>query len=513
MQAANRVVKNTGILYIKMAITVFISLYTVRLVLSALGVKDFGLFNVVGGAIAMLGFLNGAMTEATQRYMSHSQGAGDIQRMNKIFNMSILLHGLIAILILILFEIAGYFFFHGILNIEPSRIETAKLIYQFMIISTIYTVISVPYNAILNAHENMLFYSLLGILEAVFKLSIAFTITYISGDKLKYYGALMALSSILLLIVNRLYCRRKYPETRIAIRTHYDKKLLHEMSSFAGFNFLGSASSLLAGYGSGIILNSFFGTSVNASNGIAVQINGQLLAFSNTMQKALNPVIVKSEGGGNRNLMVKAALSGCKFSFLLFAFFCIPMLIETPYILNLWLKIVPDWAIVFCRLTLAFTLIEQVTITLGIAISAVGNIKKINIYSSIINLIFIVALIMAFHLGAAPYYLSLLAILLASSMVTLKLFYAKKYCGINYSLFFRSVFLKILVVFVIAISLATMPLLFMNQSVIRLLLVCTLSSIAFFISSYIFAFSLEEKNIFKDLAGVVLSKIKKKEQL
>src|SRR6266542_4486204 len=160
MKAANRVAKNTAILYAKMAITIFISLYSTRLVLSALGSRDFGLLSVVGGAIAMLGFLNASMASATQRFMSFAQGEGDTQKINKIFNMSILLHMRIVFIIFIVLEVTGYFIFHNVLNIDPTRIDTAKWIYQFMIVSTLFSVISVPYDALLNAHENMLFYAI-----------------------------------------------------------------------------------------------------------------------------------------------------------------------------------------------------------------------------------------------------------------------------------------------------------------------------------------------------------------
>ncbi len=186
-----------------MAITVSISLYVTRLILAALGSKDFGIFSVVGGAIAMLGFLNGSMTAATQRFMSYAQGEGDIHKINKIFNMSILLHLIIVCIIFFFLEIAGYFIFNGVLKIDSGRLDTAKMIYQFMIISTLFTVISVPYDALLNAHENMLFYAILGIIESLLKLAIAVYITYTTSDKLLYYGALMALLSIILLIINR----------------------------------------------------------------------------------------------------------------------------------------------------------------------------------------------------------------------------------------------------------------------------------------------------------------------
>ena len=379
MQAAHRVAKNTGILYARMAITVFISLYATRLVLAALGVADFGLFNLVGGVIAMLGFLNSSMAQATQRFMSFAQGQGDLEKVKRIFNMSIILHAGIAVLMVLVLEIVGYFFFTGILNIAPERLEVAKIIYHFMVASTFFTVLAVPYEAVITSHENMLFYAILGIIEALLKLGIALYITYSVLDHLVAYGFLMAALSVFLLLLRRIYCHRNYVECVLNFRKYYEKDLMKEISSFAGWSLLGSASSMIANYGQGIVINVFFGTLVNAAQSIAAQISGQLGAFSLTLSKALNPLIDKSEGAGNREMMLKATLGGTKISFFLLSFLYIPFLVKMPYILSLWLKNVPEFTVIFCRLLLIRNLIEQFYIPLTNALGAVGNIKKYQI--------------------------------------------------------------------------------------------------------------------------------------
>lgn len=507
MSTANRVVKNTGILYIKMVITMFISLYSTRLVLAALGVSDFGVFNVVGGAVAMLGFLNASMAGATQRFMSFAQGACDFNKINKIFNMSVILHLTIAGILFIVLEVAGYFFFNGILNIAIERQHTAKLIYQFMIISTMFTVMSVPYDALLNAHENMLFFSILGVFEALMKLTIALSITYLIGDKLLLYGLFTATLSITLLIINRIYCHRIYAETKIALKKMYDKKLLIEMSNFAGLSFIGSASSMIAGYGSGIILNFFHGTIVNAANAVSGQLNAQLMTFSSNMLKALNPVIAKSEGNGNREFMIKATLTGTKFSFFMFAILGIPFIIETPYILSVWLKNVPEWAEIFCRLSIVFTLIEQTASTLGTAIGAVGDIKKSSIYSSITSLGFMLILFIVFHLGAAPYFMPIISILAAITMVLIKLYFAKKLCGISYKIYYSQVFIKIFVVSIISLLTGVLPMFFIAPSFIRLIIVGLFSVTSFIVTLYYYALSIDEKLMLIKMKNLLLSKI------
>ena len=354
-QAIHRVATNTGILYARMAITVFISLYATRLTLNALGIEDFGLYNLVGGVIAMLGFLNASMASATQRFMSFAQGEGDLDKIKRIFNMSTLLHLGIAVAVVIVFEVAGYFFFNGLLNIEPARLPIAKLVYQFMVASTLFTIISVPYEAVITSHENMLFFAITGVIESALKLGIALyitygtldlpthlsyttehlNITYSTFDNLVIYGLLMALLTVLMLLVKRIYCHKKYPECEISFKKHYNKTLLMQISGFAGWSFLGSASSMIANYGQGLVMNIFFGTTINAAQGIAGQISGQLGVFSTTLIKALNPMIDKAEGAGDRSLMLKATMMGSKVSFFLLMVIYIPFLIEMPYILKL----------------------------------------------------------------------------------------------------------------------------------------------------------------------------------
>ena len=509
MQAAHRVAKNTLILYARMAITVFISLYSTRLVLAALGVSDFGLFNVVGGVISMLGFLNSSMAAATQRFISYAQGAGDVEKVKRIFNMSTLLHWGIAIVILLVLEIAGYFFFKEILNIAPERLGVAKIIYQFMVISTLFMVISVPYEAVITSHENMMVYAILGIVEAVLKLGIAFYITYSIHDHLIAYGLLMALLSIFLLLIRRLYCHRKYAECVLNFKFYYDKPLLKEMSGFAGWSLLGSSSSLLANYGQSIIINVFFGTIVNAAQGIAGQISGQLNVFATTLIKALNPVITKSEGAGKRSNMLKATMMGSKVSFFLLLFFYIPFFIELRYIFKLWLKNVPEYAVIFCRLLLIRNLIEQLFIPLTSAISAQGNIRAYQIRSSILLLFPLVISYFLFKNGYPPYVLYIIFIIYTIVASGIILFYTKKNCQLSIKAFFFNIILRCFACLFIVFAVAILPYITMQESLIRLILVSLVNTIIFILFVYIIGFSKNEKQKINELIKIMYNKVRK----
>jgi O-antigen/teichoic acid export membrane protein len=492
--AAKRVVMNTGILYAKMGITMFISLYTTRLILNSLGASDFGIFNIVGGAIAMLGFLNAAMAGATQRFMSYAEGEGNKDNQKNIFNISVVLHFGIAVLLGIVLLSAGYFFFNGILNIPEERMYAARMIYYFMIISTMFTVMTVPYDAVLNAHENMLYYAIVGIIESVLKLAVALIVVYTMSDKLIVYGALMAAISLFVMIIMRVYCHKKYEECVFHPRRYYDKALMKEMTGFAGWNFVGSMSSLGGNYGNSIIVNHFFGVKLNTAIGVGNQLQGQLLAFANNMIKALNPLIIKKEGEGERGQMIKYSLVGCKYSFLLFAFFAIPFLIETPLLLKLWLKQVPEWTVLFFRLMLIRTLLEQLTIFLETSISAHGNIKLMNIYSCIFNLFPIPILCILFSLHFPPYWMYIIAILfMVFGLNGSVLYLCHKQIGFQFRDFFRNVISPCFTLFSVTFLFSCLPSAFFYESIIRIIITVCISIVTFMFLFYYRILTVEQR--------------------
>ncbi len=507
MGAANRVAVNTGILYARMAITVFISLYATRLVLAALGAEDYGIFNVVGGAIVMLTFLNNAMASASQRFMSYAHGEGDEGKQKKIFNVSVIVHFVIGIFLVAIMEIVGYFLFKGVLKIDVERIAVAKLIYHFLVVSTFTSVISVPYNAVLNAHENMLFVAILGVIESLLKLSIAFYVTYTGFDKLASYGFLMAMLTILLLLIGGFYCHKKYDEVEINIIKYYDKPLLKEMTGFAGWSLLGSSSSMIANYGQGIVINMFFGTVINAAQGVAAQVSGQLGAFATTMMKALNPIIAKSEGAGNRSMMLRASVIGGKVSFFLLMFFYVPVLVEMPLIFNFWLKNVPEFTVVFCRLLLTRNLIEQLFLTLSSSIAAVGNIKKYQIFSSILNFLPLPVSYVLFVYGFPPYFLYIVFIVYAVLKGGVVLYFSKRDCGLDVLSFAKHSILRATLSFSFTIALASLPVAFMNEGFMRLLCVFVVSFIAYLIFVAFIGFRGDERKIFTRMINEVLGRV------
>lgn len=450
---ANRVIKNTGYLYAKMGITMFISLYTTRLILNSLGTSDFGIFNIVGGAIAMLGFLNAAMATATQRFMSYSKGEGDKEKQRKIFNISILLHIGISGVIAMVLIIAGHIFFNGVLNIPIERIFAAKIIYSSLIVSTVLTVINVPYDAVMNAHENMKYYAIVGIIESILKLAVAITCVYTLYDKLIIYGILTACIPLMTLTIMKVYCHRKYEECIINPRIYWDKSLMKEMTSFAGWNLLSSVSAIVSQYGLNIVINYFFGVLLNAAQGIANQVSGVLTTFSSNALKALNPIIIKSEGAKDHERMIYTTLLGCRISFLIFGAFSVPFITIMPQILKFWLKNVPDWACIFCQLQLLRTLLEQLFLSLSTAIQANGKIKKVNLTTMWLNFTPLILTPIFFHFGYAPYWLYIIWIVCWSVLRGFViLYYTHKFIGLSYTYFVKSVLYPCLITFITPMS-------------------------------------------------------------
>jgi O-antigen/teichoic acid export membrane protein len=508
MKASHRVVINTGILYARMGITVSLSLYTTRVVLIALGIGDFGIFNLVGGVIAMLTFLNSSMTEATQRFMSFAHGQGNETRQHNIFNVSVMLHAGIALLLIGILEIAGYFLFNGVLQIAPDRMHAAWIVYQCAIASTFFTIISVPYDAVINARENMLLFAVLGVVEAVLKLLIAFAISSTSHDKLVLYGVLFTLLSFILFAFRVIYCSARYFECTLALHRYFDKALFHEMTSFAGWSFLGSSTSILSNYGQGIVLNMFFGTVVNAAQGISNQVSGQLGAFAGTMLRALNPLIAKSEGAGDRAMMLKATLMGSKVSFFLLMLFYVPMLVEMPYIFEIWLKNVPDYAVIFCRLLLLRNLINQLYATLISSISAVGKIREYQISMSLLNLLPLVLSYILFSMGMEPYFLYLSFLAYSVGEFILVLVFSKLKFSMSIRSYLEDVVVRCSAAFLICLGASCLPLLFMGQGLGRLLAVLTLCLISYIPSVWFVIFSSDDRYSVLRIVASLFSAIK-----
>ena len=287
-----RMAKNAGMLYFRMLLTMAVALYTSRIILQTLGVEDFGIYNVVAGFVTMLGFLNSAMSSATQRFLAFELGKPDIKDVRGIFSMSLNIHIIIALFVFVLGETIGLWFVRTQLTIPIDRMMAAEWVFHLALLSFMVTIISVPYNALIIAHERMKVFAWVSIIDVTLKLLIVFMLSWFGMDKLVLYGLLSLAVVFTIAMVYRVYCKNKFVESRF--RLYWDKKLFHIMLSYTGWNLWGNIAAVMSGQGVNILLNIFFGPSVNAARAIAMQVSGALNSFVQNIQVAINPQIIKS---------------------------------------------------------------------------------------------------------------------------------------------------------------------------------------------------------------------------
>lgn len=492
-----------------MGVTIFVSLYSTRLILASLGAADFGIYTVVGGAIAMLGFLNSTMANATQRFMSYAEGEGMVEKKRAIFNVSLVLHLAVAIATFLLLILAMFPLFDGVFNIQSDRIPAAIIVYFCLIFSAILTIVNVPYDAVMTSHENMLYYSIIGIFEAVLKLGVAFACVYTAHDKLILYGVLMACIPLMTLTIMKVYCHHYYEECVIAPRRYWDKSMLKQIGGFFGWNFLTAISSLFSAQGIGIVLNHFFGTVLNAAQGVAQQVNGALSHFSGNMMKALSPVITKSAGAHDNKAMNRAALAGCKFSTFMTMFFAIPLSLEVNYVLGLWLSEVPVWAALFVVLQLAQTIIVQIADSASIAIYAKGDIKHYAILKSLMNATPLITVWIAFKMGGGPVWLYIpMLIIWGVGGDLVIIYYANCKCGLDVKVYISNVVLPIIGTLFIMLFSGTLPISYMEDGFGRLIFTFLATSIGMFIAGLLFAITNDEKKLLVDVVRRVIKRNK-----
>lgn len=508
---ASRIAKNTGYLYLRMGISMFISLFTTRLILQSLGAEDFGIYNVVGGAIHMLGFLSAAMADPTQRFMSYYEGRGDKNGIKKVFNITVIMNICVSALVLVLFIVAGFWLFDGVLNIKEDRVFAAQIVYASLVISAVFSVISTPYGAVLNAHENMRYYAFVGIFESVLKLLVAIWVVYTSTDKLILYGILMAIIPIICFVIMLVYCNKNYEECVYNPKHYWDSGIAKDTLSFAGWSFVFSSLSMVGSHGLGIVLNHFYGAVLNAAQGISSQVNSLLLTLSKNLQKAVSPVITKREGAGERNSMISITISTSKLSYYLFSFFSIPIFFEASYILDLWLKDVPEWAVAFVRLQIIQNLLLQITMNFSVAIAAEGRIKWYNITTSIMWVLPLIFTFLLFNWGYGPlamYYLTLVC--LGVGINILNVYYFHRNCGMSYGVFVKELLIPVLIVTIVQVLTALLLTELIQSSFTRLVLT-TISCIGVgCLAVYYIGVNDSEKLLIDNLMGKILKRIFRK---
>ena len=370
-----RIAKNTLALYMRMGVTMLVSLFTSRVVLQTLGVEDFGIYNVVGGVVVLFSFLNAAMSSATQRFLNFELGRGNVAQVGRVFSMSMSVHFAIAGAVLLLAETLGLWFLNTQLNIPAERMAAANWVYQFSVASTLLGIMLVPYNATIIAYERMTFYAWASIATTFLRLGIVYLLVIGNTDKLVLYAALTFAVGVLMQIVHVVYCRRAFPRTAI-YRPFRDKKLFRELVSFSGWSLFGGVANMANSQGINMVMNIFCGVGVNAAMGIANQVNAAVYQFVGNFQTAFNPQIVKLYSAGNHDAFIRLIFRASKFSYYMMFFLAFPLMLNADFVLSVWLGDVPEYAADFARWTLAFMLVDALSGPLWMSVQATGKIRN-----------------------------------------------------------------------------------------------------------------------------------------
>ena len=468
MQTSTRVIFNTIVLYVKVILSLAIAFVSIPLVLNALGASDYGLYNLVAGVVAMLSFLNNSMTVSTQRFMSVAMGEKNEEKINSIYNTSFLLHLLLGLLVVVAFETIGLFAIDR-LNIIPERVWCAKIIYQLLIFSTFAKIVSVPFDALVNAKEDMLPFSVIELIDSALMLAVALSIAYISGDKLIYYGACVAFISVLTFFMKYGWCRYAYKDYCIQLNTYRGKFIIKEMVGFTGWNLFAGLAMIGRNQGVAVIINIFLGTIANAAYGVANQIN--------------------SEGMNDRNRLFRISFISSKFSVLALAFFAVPFIMEMNEVLTLWLKDdIPPFTLKLAQYILLLSITYQYSVGIMAAIQATGKIRNYQIIMGSLLLMNVPIAYFILKMGYSVYYTTIAFVILELISLCVRLFMANKLTGMSVKEYIQNVIQPTMIIIVIPVIVAMIPHFVMSNSFLKLVIVCSIYCLLFAVLMFRFAF-------------------------
>lgn len=489
-----RIAKNTIMLYIRMLFGMLVSLYISRVVINALGVEDYGIQNVVGGFVSMFSLISGALSSAVSRFLTIELGKGDFERLKKFFSTSVMIHIVLAIIVFVLSETIGVWFVNNKMVIPEERMYAANWVFQASLLSFIFGLLSVPYNALIVAHERMSAFANIGILEIVLKLVIVLFIAYTPFvfDKLIVYSLLLMGLGIIMRFIYVSYCYYHFDESRVQWRIY--KKCWYEMGTFAGWNFIGCTAGLLKGQGVNILINLFLGPVVNAAQGIANSVNGAISGFSGNFMVALNPQITKSYANDEREYTLSLVERGSRFSFFIMFIFALPIFLEADFVLAIWLKQYPEHTVNFVRLILVLSLCDIISNTLITLQNATGKIRNYQLAVGLTLLMNFPLSYICLKLGCPPESVLVVAIFVSICCFILRLLFLRHSVKLSMRNFLYGVCLRILVVVVVSSILPIIVHSYMDYGWLRLVVVVVTSVLSSSVMILLWGCTISERN-------------------
>ena len=501
-----RIAKNTLLLYFRMLLMMFVTLFTSRVVLDKLGVTDYGIYNVVGGVVAMLGFLNSSMSNAVQRYLSFEIGKNNEAGVNRIFNVSLFAHAGIAVFVFVVMEIVGVWYLNTHMNIPAERMDAANWVLQCSIFTTLFTIVQVPYNAIIISKEQMGIYAYISILEVVLKLLVVYMLAIGNFDKLKLYSVLIMVVTIGIMMIYRFYCTRKYKEAKFKFIK--DWNLLKQIVGFASWNMLGELAWVFTGQGVNIILNSFFGPVVNAARGLAEQVNGAVNRFVANFQTAVNPQLIKNYASDQLGEMKTLLFRSTRFSYYLLLALSLPIILKMDFILHLWLKEVPDYTTGFCQLVLVSSLVSTLSNLLAQVARAYGKIRNYQIIVSIFLFLNFPLSYIVLKFGGSPLSTMFVNIGINAMLLFVRLRLTNRMIQMTYGSFIRNVLFPVIIVTAVALVIPLTIYFMLDNSIISFIIVCLVSFVSVGVSTYALGMNSNERLYILAAISKIITKIK-----
>ncbi len=501
--SGSKIAKNTLILYMRMFILLLIGLYTSRVVLKVLGENDFGIYNVVAGVVSMFTILTQSLSTAISRFLTFEIGKDNKQKLKNIFSTALCVQTILVVCVIIIAEPISVWFLNTHLQIPIERLPSANWVLQCALGIFVINLLSVPFSAAVIARERMKIFAYISLLEGVLKLLIAFLITVSSFDKLKTYAVLMFVVDLIVKMVYVIYCKRNFEECR-TLSLKYKPSLLKEIGSFAGWNFLGNGVWVVNTQGVNILTNLFFNVRVNTARGIAVQVNNAVQQFINNFTTALNPQITKSYAMEEHSYMRSLTYKGAKYSFFLLFFFVLPLCLETEQVLNIWLHKVPEYAVIFVRLSLIGLFCTILPGTLVRVMYATGKIKKYQIVVSIIGLLDLPLTYLVFKIGCPPWGAYIIYILIYFILIFVRLFLVNEIVPISPKNYIKEVLLKIFFISLLSSAIPIAIRYYMPESFLRLLIVAFVSVACSGLFIYLFGLDRGEKLFFHNKIKSIL---------
>lgn len=491
---SKRIAKNTMLLYVRMLFLMAIGFFTSRVVLQTLGVEDFGIHNVVGGFVALFAVVSQSLSSAASRFLNYEMGRGNDVRLSKVFASTLIIHFFLAIIILVLAEAVGIWFVNNKMVIPPDRLYAANWVFQFSVLSFCITIITVPYNAAIIAHEKMNAFAYISIFDGIAKLLICYLLVIAPFDKLIFYSLLLLITHFISRGLYYVYSKKHFQECHA--KFIYDKSLLTELFSYAGWNFIGASSAIIRNQGGNILINLFFGPAVNAARGVANQVLHAVQGFTDNFITALKPQITKSYASGDHAYMMTLIFYGSRLSYYMLLILSLPILLNTDYLLHLWLKTVPDHSALFVKLILVFTMCESLSQTLITAQLATGEVKNYQLLVGGLQLLNIPVSYVILKMGGVPETIMYVAIFFSFCCLAGRLYMlSKNSVQLNIWGYINRVIMNVLVVSILS---AVIPFLIKRQleeSFISFVIITIVSLLCTTLSILYVGFSKKERQM------------------